>query len=97
MRDHRDDYLILYDTYRNAIREQDIATAKAQADQAYRDMEDAESRRNTAFVVAASAVVVSVLDAWLRFPSVTSGPGELPVQSAGAATGAAHVGVTVRF
>lgn len=77
---HRSDYLVLYDVYRNAIGEEDLLAKRAAADKAWRDMENAESLRDTGLLVAASAVVVSVLDAWLRFPAVAAGAGPAPVQ-----------------
>jgi hypothetical protein len=43
-------------------------------------MENAESLRDTGLLVAAGAVVVGVLDAWLRFPAVDAGAGPMPGQ-----------------
>lgn len=77
---HRSDYLVLYDEYRNAIDEADVLAKRAAAEKSWRDMENAESLRDTGLLVAAGAVVVSVLDAWLRFPAVDAGAGPLPGQ-----------------
>lgn len=102
---HRSDYLVLYDAYRNAIGEEDLLAKRAAADKAWRDMENAESLRDTGLLVAAGAVVVSVLDAWLRFPAVAAGAGPVPVQRsaldapggpAGALAGAAAAGAAGR-
>lgn len=110
LRNRRDDYAVLYDAYRNAITDEQIAARRDAAEAAWSEVEDAESLRRTGLLVAAGAVAVSVLDAWLRFPSLEAGPGPLPAAALAApapesatawappAPGAAlHVGWTARF
>jgi hypothetical protein len=75
---HRDDYLLLYAEYEQALTEADIDYYRAEAEAAYGKMEDAESLRETGLMVAAGAVVVSMLEAWLRFPALDAGPGLAP-------------------
>jgi hypothetical protein len=74
----RDDYVNFQASYDGAIDESEIVFFKQKADQAYRDMKDMESLRNTGLYVAVGSYVVSLLDAWLLFPSVDVGPGMLP-------------------
>ena len=74
----RDDYVNFQASYDGAIDESEIVFFKQKADQAYRDMKDMESLRNTGLYVAVGSYVVSLLDAWLLFPSVDIGPGTLP-------------------
>ena len=56
------------DKYNASINADDITRYRESADQAYSDMENQESKRNTALLVAAGAIVVSVLDADHLFP-----------------------------
>jgi hypothetical protein len=98
LRNRRDDYVVLYDAYLGAITDEEIAARRAEAEAAWNQMEDAESLRRTGLLVAAGAVVVSVLDAWLRFPSLETGAGLLPTAAAASASSAAlHVAWTARF
>jgi hypothetical protein len=109
LRNRRDDYLVIYDAYLNAVTDAEIAARRADAAAAWSRVEDAESLRRTGLLVAAGAVAVSVLDAWLRFPSLEAGTGSLPTAAlapeapslaaaAPPAPGAAlHVGWTARF
>lgn len=102
LRNRRDDYAVFYDAYRNAITDEEIAARRAAAEAAWSRVEDAESLRRTGLLVAAGAVAVSVLDAWLRFPSLEAGAGLLPTAATTATTapasGAAlHVAWTARF
>jgi hypothetical protein len=99
---HRSDYLVLYDAYRHAVSEEDVAATRAQAEKAWNDLRSAESLRNTGLLVAAGAVVVGALDVWLRFPSVDIGPGRpmAPVEAQHAAPldpTAVHVACNLRF
>jgi hypothetical protein len=81
----RDDYELLLDDYRRAVSELEILRLRGEAEEMFARMKDAEDQRDTGLLVAAGAVVVSVLDAWLRFPSVEAGPGTVvPAQAAGA-------------
>jgi hypothetical protein len=103
LRNSRSDYLVLEDAYRHALDPAYIASTRAAADAAWRDVQDAESLRRTGLLVAAGAVVVSALDAWLRFPGLEAGAGAMPEQAAAApvagATPAAavHLAWTARF
>jgi hypothetical protein len=98
LRNRRDDYAVLYDAYRNALTDEAIAARRAETEAAWSAVENAESLRRTGLLVAAGAVVVSVLDAWLRFPSLETGAGPLPETAAASASGATlHVAWTARF
>jgi len=74
----RDDYLNYRDNYRSAIDGQEIAFWRAEATAAYADMEDMKNLRNTGLIVAGSAWLLSILDAWLLTPTVDLGPGVIP-------------------
>jgi hypothetical protein len=102
----RDDYLTYKARYDSSIVQDDIAFYKQQADQAYDDMLEMEDLRNTGLYVAAGAYVVSLLDAWLLFPSVDVGPGMVPPTESAAcrdplpptlATAGAHAAVVIAF
>jgi hypothetical protein len=102
----RKDYLDIMDKYNATINADDIARYRESADQAYSDMENQESTRNTALLVAAGAIVVSVLDAIIFFPSVEAGPGSAPLDTGSLEPGlwndtnpltAAHVAVRLEF
>ena len=82
---YRDDYVNYQANYDGAFAENEIAYWRQQADQAYRNMEDMENLRNTGLYVALGSYAVSLLDAWLLFPSVDVGPGTLPPTQASAA------------
>ncbi len=111
LRNRRDDYAVIYDAYLNAITDGEIAARRIETAAAWSRVEDAESLRRTGLLVAAGAIAVSVLDAWLRFPSFEAGAGLLPAGAAASASaaetvaaaapptaGAAlHVGWTARF
>jgi hypothetical protein len=99
LRNRRDDYAVLYDAYLNAITDEAIASRRAETETAWSRVEDAESLRRTGLLIAAGAVVVSVLDVWLRFPSFEAGAGLLPTAAATppASDAALHVAWTTRF
>ena len=73
-----EDYLLLKGQYDTAINTDDIAEYQAAADEAYRQMEEALELRDTGLLVAAGAIVVSIIDALIFFPSVDAGPGLVP-------------------
>ncbi len=79
--DYRKDYLLLKSKYDAAINPNDLEYFKGLTDQAYSDMEDMESLRNTGLMVAGGAIVLSILDAVFLFPGVDIGSGEVPVQT----------------
>lgn len=81
----QDEYLLALDAYGEAINAEDIAVRRAAADAKYRDAADAADLRDLGLAVAAGAVVVSMLDSWLTFGSVTGGSGALPADTATAA------------
>jgi hypothetical protein len=99
---YRDDYLNYQASYESAITAEDIAFYREEADRAYGNMQDMEDLRNTGLYVAAGAYVLSLLDAWLLFPSVDVGPGTLPPVGASAppdrdAAAGAHAAVVIDF
>jgi hypothetical protein len=102
---HRDDYLVLRDRYDTAINPDAIERYRAAAQQAYSEMDDARTLRNSGLALAVGAIAVSMLDAWLFFPEVAAVPGPVSPPSAAASGFAApmgddpgfHVRVTLRF
>jgi hypothetical protein len=75
------DYLDLQDRYNSAINGDEIARYREAADQAYNDMLDKEDLRNTGLIVAGSAIVISIIDAIVFFPSVEAGAGPVPMDT----------------
>lgn len=80
----QDEYLLAMDAYGRAINADQIAERRAAADAKYRDAADAADLRDLGLTVAAGAIVVSMLDSWLSFGSVSAGGGDLPTATAGA-------------
>ena len=72
---YRKDYLLLMGEYDQQINVDRIEYYKEEALAAYADMEDSEQLRNTALFVAGGAVVLSLLDSLLFFPSFEAGMG----------------------
>lgn len=104
LQNHRDDYNLAMANYRQAMLPAEISAFRAQAADAWAAADDAAGLRDTAVTVAVGAVVVSVLDAWLRFPGLDSGAGPAPAPptelaaSVGTAPGAGfHVGWSLRW
>jgi hypothetical protein len=94
------------DKYNASINADDITRYRESADQAYSDMEDQEAIRNKALLVAGGAIVVSILDAIIFFPSVEGGTGSVPLDTGSLEPGlwndpnpltAAHVAVRLEF
>lgn len=77
----QNDYLTLVDQYNASINADDITRYRESADQTYAEMEDAEKLRNTALLVAGSAIVVSIIDVLLTFPKVEGGGGPVPLDT----------------
>lgn len=75
----KDAYQLAIDDYNQAFLPDDLADYRARAEDEHASMKSALDLRDAALVAAAGAVVVSVLDAWLRFPSAEMGPGPRPV------------------
>jgi hypothetical protein len=98
-----DEYLLALDAYHQAINQDEVAAARLAAEAKRQDVQDAADRRDLGLMVAAGAVAVSMVDAWLSFGHVTSGAGELPpVTTAGALPPAAplrafHTAVRLSF
>jgi PEGA domain-containing protein len=78
--DFRKDYLLLLAEYGRQINVDRIAEYEQLTLEAYADMEDAEQLRNIGLLVAGGAVVLSLLDSALLFPSFQAGMGN-PVAS----------------
>jgi len=75
------DYQELEDQYNSTINADDITRYREEADQTYSDMKDAEDMRDTGLIVAGSAIVVSIIDAIIFFPSVEVGAGPVPMET----------------
>jgi len=75
------DYLELQNQYNSSINADDIARYREAADQAYSDMKEKEDLRNTGLMVASGAIVVSIIDAIIFFPSVEAGAGPVPMDT----------------
>jgi hypothetical protein len=102
----RKDYLDIMDKYNSSINADDITRLRQSADQTYSDMKDQEDLRNTGLMVAAGAIVVSVLDAIIFFPAVEAGVGPAPLDTGSPEVGfrsdpdpwsTAHVAVKLEF
>ena len=73
---YRKDYLLLYEKYKQQINFAESSTNyRQEALAAFTDMEDMEQLRDTGFLVAGSAVALSILDSLLLFPSFEAGMG----------------------
>ncbi len=103
VQNHRDDYELAMANYRDALLPTDVAFYRAQAADAWSAADDAGKLRDTAAAVAVGAVVIGVIDAWLRFPSLEAGAGTAPapppeVAAAAATAGSGfHVGWSLRW
>jgi len=75
---HRDDYLLANELYAAAMTETDIEYYRNETESAFDKMDSADTTRKLGLYAAAGAIVVSMLDAWLFFPSVAVGPGTTP-------------------
>jgi len=100
----RSDYLVAQRNYEAAFDPDEVARWRAEAERTYSDMEDMETLRNQGLLVAAGAIVVSVLDALLFFPKVAAAPAPVPPSSGtsfvapdSAGDLGFHVGVSLRF
>lgn len=73
---HSNEFQLLQERYDTAWLSEELAAFRTAADQAYSDMEDMEKLRNTGLLVAGGAIILSMLDALIFFPSaVDLGPG----------------------
>ena len=75
----RKDYLNIQEKYDESINGDDLLRFREEADQAYSEMEEKEDLRNTGLIVACSAIVISIIDAIVFFPSVEAGAGPVPL------------------
>ncbi len=94
---HEDEYLLARQLYEESFDANDLAHYKAQMLDEHDSLTRALDLRNAALLAAGGAVLVSVLDAWLRFPSAEMGPGPRPIPpgdsySMGAATARSNRG-----
>lgn len=103
VRNFRDDYLLAFESYQNAVSSADITRWRSAATTSHDDMNSAADRRDLGIAVAAGAVIVSALDAWFRFPALdagvdltTTGPFETALAPAGISP-RAHVTLTLNF
>ncbi|MFH1844103.1 MAG: PEGA domain-containing protein [bacterium] len=80
---HRDDFLLANELYESAVTETDIEYYRNETESAFDKMDSADTTRKLGLYAAAGAIVVSMLDAWLFFPSVEVGPGTTPAISGG--------------
>ncbi len=93
----RDEFDSAVDRYNRALNPEEIAAGQAAAQKAFDRMGTAETVRNIALGVALATVTVSVLDAWLRFPHVEAGSGDLPLAASEAASSGVHLALQARF
>jgi len=75
------DYLELQNHYNSTINADDITRYREEADKTYNDMKEKEDMRNAGLMVAGGAIVVSILDAIIFFPSVKAGAGPVPMDT----------------
>lgn len=73
------DYLNIQGKYDESINGDEIIRFREEADQIYSDMKDKEEMRDMGLMVAGGAIVISILDAILFFPSVEAGAGPVPL------------------
>lgn len=93
----RDDYLSFKASYDTAPHHE-IEYWRRRTEEAYHDMLDMTTRRDTGLYVAAGAWILSLLDAWLLFPGVEIGPGLVPPAAAAAPPPAGlHAALTLGF
>ena len=89
---YRQDYLLLQEKYDSAINQNDLAYYQEQTEKAFTDMEDMEQLRDTGLLVAGGAIVLSMLDALIFFPSIEAGPGPGPASGTDPELGASGTG-----
>ncbi len=100
---YRDDYILYKAEYDGTIDPDVLDHYHALSNQAYQDMQDATNLRNTGLLVAAGAIAVSMLDAFLLFPHADVGPGPVPPVAAAVGDGGyergvgIHAGVSLAF
>lgn len=96
----KDEYTNAIRQYRQAVSPATIEKWHDKAEEAYADVADAEDVRNMGLMIAAGTWAVSLLDAWLLFPSVDVGPGPVPCTTAATDTPAGrslHAAVSIGF
>ncbi|MCP4572550.1 MAG: PEGA domain-containing protein [bacterium] len=103
--DARKEHLSLLRDYNQAINADEVIRLREATAEKFTDMEDAEKLRDTALLVVAAAVVVSVADALITFPDVAAGPGPVPpmtslrgdIAAPAPSLTAFHAGVRLKF
>jgi hypothetical protein len=94
----RDEYVLAMANYNEALTPADIAYYRELARDKLDSSESAASLRDAGLALAAGAVVVGLLDSMLRFPSLETGAGPLPVAlNSGPADPAAHIAWTLSW
>ncbi|MDX2472789.1 MAG: PEGA domain-containing protein [Candidatus Krumholzibacteria bacterium] len=75
------DYNKLVDLYNGAINADEITSLGNEAEAKYTDMQDMEELRDLGLMVAGGAIVISIIDAMIAFPSLAAGDGSVPVDT----------------
>ena len=99
------DYLKLVNLYNNSIDAEELIRLREEADIVYNDMNDMEKMRDTGLMIAAGAIVVSIIDALLTFPNIEAGSGHVPLDTSNLETpwshnetdNALHAGLHLKF
>ena len=98
---YANDYTNFKALYDSSFLPDEIERYKRLSSQAYTDMESMEELRNTGLMVALGSYALSLLDAWLLFPSVDIGPGLVTPTTSLAVpptmTSGMHAAVTIGF
>ena len=79
--DYKADYDMLKNEYDTSISADDAVYYREKAGQAFQDMTDARDTRNLGLIVAGSAWLLSMLDAYFAFPDVDTGIGPVSPQT----------------
>ena len=79
--DLNNDYLKLADLYNEQLNGDELVRLREEADAKYDEMKDMEEMRDLGLMVAGGAIVVSIIDALLTFPSIEAGSGQLPLDT----------------
>lgn len=103
--DLQSDYDKLAELYNTELNAEELVRLREEADAKYSDMKDMEELRDTGLMVAGGAIVVSIIDALLTFPSIEAGSGHLPLDTTAIETpwshteadNALHAGLRLKF
>jgi len=99
------EYLKLVDLYQTSINADEAVGFRNEAEAKYSDMKDMEELRDLGLMVAGGAILISIADALLTFPSATAGGGAVPLAtssletpwSENATDRSLHAGLRLRF